>query len=91
MVGGYDADRKARATARALFARQRAMLASANLGDYAEVNMEVIGAEDMFGGNRRVQGSREVVLKMSARHRERKARRRPARSRGPRSRVPEPA
>ena len=35
---------------------------------------EVVGAECMFGGNTTIESAREVVLKMSARHADRKAR-----------------
>lgn len=73
VIAGIDADKKAYATAEALLSRQRRMLTSMGLSDYTEVNIEVLGAEHTYGAHRQVRGPREVVLKMSAKHPEKKA------------------
>jgi hypothetical protein len=73
VVQGIDADRKAYATANALFRRQRLMLEAMGLDDYSETNVEVLGAEHTYGANRVVAKPREVVLKMAARHPEKRA------------------
>ena len=66
VIAGIDADKKAHATANALITRQRAMLKAMAMPDYTEVNVEVIGAEHIYGANRAVVAPREVVLKMCA-------------------------
>ena len=43
-IQGFDADKKALATAAAIFARTRRMLELAGLGDYSETYTEVLGA-----------------------------------------------
>lgn len=68
VVQGIDADRKAHATANALFRRQRLMLQAMGLPDYTETSAEVLGAEHVYGANRVVANPREVVLRMAARH-----------------------
>ena len=70
---GFDAAAKARRTAEALLARMRRLLAARGLPDFAETGIEVLGAEDSYGAQARHAGSREVVLKLAARHADREA------------------
>ena len=72
-IGGREAAPKARKTAAAILARTRRMLAERNLGDYAEVNVEVMGAEAMYGPLGRAEAAREVVLKIAAAHHDKRA------------------
>ncbi|PHS22327.1 MAG: terpene utilization protein AtuA [Robiginitomaculum sp.] len=65
---GFDADKKARAMAKAAFARTNAILRKFNLGDFTETSVEVIGAESQFGDYANTDAPREVVLKIAARH-----------------------
>ncbi|MDQ7018640.1 MAG: acyclic terpene utilization AtuA family protein [Robiginitomaculum sp.] len=65
---GFDADKKARAMAKAAFVRTNAILRKFNLGDFTETSVEVIGAESQFGDYAAVDAPREVVLKIAARH-----------------------
>ncbi len=65
---GVDADKKAEGFANGAFKRARAALRASNLGDFSETSVEVIGAESQFGAQRRISGSREVVLKFAAKH-----------------------
>jgi hypothetical protein len=65
---GVDADKKAEGYARASFNRARTALRASNLGDFTETSVEMIGAESQFGDARRIDGSREVVLKFAAKH-----------------------
>ena len=65
---GFDADKKARAMAKAAFARTNAILRKFNLGDFTQTSVEVIGAESQFGDYAAVDAPREVVLKIAARH-----------------------
>jgi hypothetical protein len=67
MVAGFEAAEKGRAAAEALLARTRRLMARAGFGDYREVSVEVIGAEDTWGAQGRV-AAREVVVKIGVRH-----------------------
>jgi hypothetical protein len=64
---------KARRTAEALLARTRAQMRAAGFADYGETLVELLGAESMYGPHRRVSDSREIVLRIAARHAERRA------------------
>jgi len=72
-IVGIDAAAKARRTGEALLARTRAMLRAQNLADYRETRIELLGAEDGYGPHARATATREVVLRLSARHDERRA------------------
>lgn len=69
-LGGPESAARARRTGEAIIARTRRMFRERNLGDYREVSIEVLGAEDTYGANARpaLQASREVVLKLGVRH-----------------------
>ncbi len=72
-VGGRDAVAKARRVGDDLLRRGRRMLASAGMGDFRSVDIEVLGGEDTYGTHAMAQHSREVVLKISVHHDERDA------------------
>ncbi|MEJ2602303.1 MAG: DUF1446 domain-containing protein [Gammaproteobacteria bacterium] len=65
---GDDADRKARAYGEAALCRARRRLAREGLADFTETLIEVFGDESHYGAARRVGGSREVTLKVAAKH-----------------------
>ncbi len=65
---GIDASRKAERFAEAVFKRARRTLRLLNLPDFTETSVEVIGAESQFGNARRIEVSREVVVKMAVKH-----------------------
>ncbi|MGF1454639.1 MAG: acyclic terpene utilization AtuA family protein [Alphaproteobacteria bacterium] len=69
---GIDADAKARAFAEAAVARARKTLRTLNIGDFREISIEVIGAESQYGAGRRIDGAREVAVKIAAKHDEQK-------------------
>ncbi len=73
MIGGIDADRKARRVAEAILTRTRRIFAARNLGDYRRTSVEVLGAEDSYGPHARVSRPREVILKIAAHHDDRTA------------------
>ena len=64
-IAGADAVAKARRTGSALLTRMQRMLEARGLPPFTETHIEVLGGEEMFGGNARTD-AREVVLKMSA-------------------------
>ncbi|SPA13581.1 conserved hypothetical protein [Cupriavidus taiwanensis] len=67
-IRGLDAPAKARRTADALLARTRAMLAAHGLPDYSETVVELLGCESHYGPHARALPTREVVLRIGARH-----------------------
>ncbi|CAG9167671.1 hypothetical protein LMG23992_00874 [Cupriavidus laharis] len=72
-IRGIDAPAKARRTADALLKRTRAMLAERGLPDYSETIVELLGCESQYGPHARDLPTREVVLRIGARHEQAKA------------------
>ena len=72
-IGGREAAAKARRTGEALLARARRAFAVRGYGDFSETNIELLGAEHSYGPHARHQDTREVVLRVSARHPRREA------------------
>lgn len=70
---GAEAAAKARQTGEALLARTRAMFRARGLADYDETLIETLGAEDSYGPHGHAQATREVVMRLSARHRDKRA------------------
>jgi hypothetical protein len=70
---GFEADRKARVFADAALRRARRRLAGAGLPDFTETCVELIGDESGYGERQAVKGSREVAVKIAARHSDSKA------------------
>ncbi len=65
---GIDADKKAQAQGRAIFRAARRTLKNAGLSDYSETSIEVLGTESQYGTHTEQPSSREVVLKIAAKH-----------------------
>jgi hypothetical protein len=72
-ICGRNAAAKARRTGEALLERVRGELARRGLADFTESAVELLGTEQQYGPHARRAGTREVVLRLSARHRERAA------------------
>ncbi|MES2979101.1 MAG: acyclic terpene utilization AtuA family protein [Pseudomonadota bacterium] len=68
MVGGIDAARKAQRVGNSIFARSRRLFAERSWPDYSETSLEVLGAESTYGPHARAGATREVILKIAARH-----------------------
>jgi hypothetical protein len=73
MIGGFDAARKAQRVGEAILQRTRRMFNDRSWPDYSETSLEVLGAESTYGPHARTRDSREVVLKISAKHTSREA------------------
>lgn len=73
MIAGRDASKKAHKQLDALIARARRLIKQQGFKDFLEVSPEVIGAEETYGANRRIQESREVIIKLGVRHEEKGA------------------
>lgn len=72
-IRGIDASEKAKRTAEALLARTRRMMAEKGYQDYRETSVELIGCEALYGADARALPTREVLLRLAARHPEPKA------------------
>lgn len=68
MIGGIDADRKARRVADALIERTRTQLRRRNIPDYRAVDVEILGTEATYGPHARIKAPREVILKLAVHH-----------------------
>jgi hypothetical protein len=69
-IGGIEAREKAEKTAAAVFERMRSVLKNSNMAPFIETSSEVLGAEASYGPHARegARASREVVLKLAAKH-----------------------
>lgn len=65
---GIDADRKARALGEAVFEASRNVFRALGLADFSETSIELIGAESQYGEFAEMHGSREVAMKIAAKH-----------------------
>jgi hypothetical protein len=72
-IRGIDAPLKARKTAEALLQRTRGQLQRRGMADYSATCVELLGCESLYGPNARPLATREVVLRIAARHADPKA------------------
>ncbi|HEY3047119.1 MAG TPA: acyclic terpene utilization AtuA family protein [Polaromonas sp.] len=73
MIGGTDAARKAQRVGESILKRTRRMFFEKDWADYSETSLEVLGAEGTYGPHARTAHTREVVLKIAAKHASREA------------------
>ncbi|MES2363209.1 MAG: acyclic terpene utilization AtuA family protein [Pseudomonadota bacterium] len=73
MIGGTDAARKAQRVGEAILQRTRRLFSERGWADYSEISLEVMGAESSYGPHARMSATREVILKIAARHASRDA------------------
>jgi hypothetical protein len=73
MLGGREAVAKGQASAEAIIKKTRRMFREKNMGDYRDLSIEVIGGEATYGPHARTQDSREVVVKIAAKHDQKEA------------------
>jgi hypothetical protein len=67
MLGGRDAIEKAERFGADSIERGRMMLKAAGFDDFRDTNVEVLGAEATYGANANAR-TREVIIKLAARH-----------------------
>jgi hypothetical protein len=65
---GLDADKKARALGEAIFTAARTVFNTFGLPDFSETSIELLGTESQYGAFSEVSNSREVVMKIAAKH-----------------------
>jgi hypothetical protein len=70
---GFDAAAKARRTGESLLERGRALFAALGLADFSATRIELLGTESAYGPHAAAATGREVVLRLSVRHRDRRA------------------
>lgn len=73
MLGGREAVAKGRVVADAIITRVRTLFKAKNCPDFSDVNIEILGAESTYGAHAKGQDSREVVVKISVQHADRRA------------------
>ncbi len=72
-IVGFDAEAKARRTGEAIVERTSELLAARGLAPYTDTMIETLGAESCYGPHARAGGTREVVLRLTATHRDKAA------------------
>lgn len=73
VIRGIDAPAKAERTAQALLDRTRRMLTEQGYADYSETSIEFLGCEALYGPHAQKLPTREVLLRLAARHADPKA------------------
>ena len=73
MLGGREAVAKGQASAEAIIKKTRRMFRERNMGDYRDLSIEIIGGEATYGPHARTTDSREVVVKIAAKHDQKEA------------------
>lgn len=73
MLAGIDARRKAERVSAALLKKTSALLAAKGMADFIATDVEVLGSEATYGPHAQPLAPREVVVKIAARHADKKA------------------
>jgi hypothetical protein len=73
MIGGHQAVAKAQRVGQAILQRCERLMSERGWGPFTETSLEVLGAESTYGPHARQLDSREVVLKLAAKHPQREA------------------
>ena len=72
-IVGIDAPAKARRTGEALLERGRRLLRESGFADFVATNIELLGTESAYGPHARPLPTREVVLRLTVTHADRRA------------------
>ncbi|MBN9090044.1 MAG: DUF1446 domain-containing protein [Reyranella sp.] len=73
MLGGREAVAKGRHSAESIIKKTRRVFAEKGWADYRDVSIEIIGGEATYGPHARTADSREVVVKIAAKHDQKEA------------------
>ena len=65
---GFEAEKKAAAFAQAVLKRSSAILTQSGMTEFSRTSVEILGTESQFGASARIEGSREVCVKIAACH-----------------------
>jgi hypothetical protein len=72
-IVGERAVQKAQRTAETILERTRSLFADHNYGDYDDTHIEIFGAEACYGPHAQVPNAREVLMRLSVRHHDKRA------------------
>jgi hypothetical protein len=72
-IVGIDAPAKAKRTGEALLERGRRLLRESEFADFLATNIELLGTESAYGPHARLLPTREVVLRLTVTHADRRA------------------
>jgi len=73
MIGGREAVEKGQVVANAIIERVNNIYKTRNIANFGDVNIEILGSESTYGNNSQSLNSREVVVKISVMHEDRRA------------------
>lgn len=73
MIGGREAVAKGQAVAEAIISRVEAIYCAKGLNRFNQTDIEILGGESTYGGQSSALASREVVVKISVSHDDRRA------------------
>ncbi len=73
LIAGRDAAGKARKVGEAIFKRVSRLFEEKNIPPFRETSLELLGAESTYGPHARSTGTREVVMKLGASHKDKQA------------------
>lgn len=73
VIVGIDAARKAQRTGEAILARCRRMLQQQGLADFTQAEVALLGAETLYGPHSRAQAAREVMVRVTVNHPDKRA------------------
>ena len=65
---GIEADKKAQTMADGVFASARQLFRHLQMPDFSDTSVEILGAESQYGEHAQISSSREVVVKIAAKH-----------------------
>ena len=73
MIGGREAAEKGKVVANAIIERVNNLFSDQAIANFSDVNIEVLGSESTYGHHSQGLNSREVVVKISVMHEDRRA------------------
>ncbi len=68
MLGGIEARRKGQVVAKAILSKVQQIMARRGAPPFTETLIEILGSEWTYGPHSRAEASREVIVRLSARH-----------------------
>ncbi|MFC3151239.1 acyclic terpene utilization AtuA family protein [Litoribrevibacter euphylliae] len=73
LMAGIDADKKAKRVSQAIMNRVSGLYKMLGWEDFTDYDIEILGTETTYGAHARIQSPREVVVKIAARHQDKRA------------------
>jgi len=73
VLGGIEADKKAKIIAESIYKKTRTMFKNNKWKDYTDAAFDILGTESIYGNNARPLKPREIVLRLVANHQQKDA------------------